>query len=328
MSDQFEVHSPASPVAVAGRPRSSRRLLETVQQWGLGAALVALIAVGSVTSPYFLTLGNIVNILRQTAVLGLLAMGVTLALISGALDFTVGSMVALVSILIGRLQGEPMGGVFLLILVVAVAVGLLNGLLIARLRLESFIVTLGLSLAVEGIAHLTSHSQTIPVTTAAWRYFGAASLAGMPVPILIFVAMAVLLHLVLSHTVFGRSLYAVGGNEVAARIAGIMTGRVKMVALVGSAIIAAIAGIVFTGRVATGDPTVGTVMALDAVVIAVLGGASLHGGKGTMAGAVIAALLLSVLFNVFNMLNFPVYVQMMTRGVLLVAAIALQRPQR
>jgi ribose/xylose/arabinose/galactoside ABC-type transport system permease subunit len=288
-------------------------------------ALLFLIIIGSFSSEYFLTFPNIINIIRQTAVVGLLAMGLTIVLITGSLDFTLGSIVALTTVTIALMQDMNYFVVLPILLSIGVGIGLLNSFVVTKLKLESFIATLGVSLLIDGVAHFISNSQSLPVTNSSWRFLGSGDVMGLPLPVIIYLVVGILLYFVLSRTVFGRYIYATGGNPTASKISGVPTQKIQILSFILGAVIAVLAGIILAGRISSGDPAIGLVMSLDAIIIAVLGGAALTGGKGNIQGAIAAALVITVLFNIFNLMNFPVYAQMVARGLIMISAISMQR---
>lgn len=294
-----------------------------LQVLGLAIALVAVAGAGMMASPFFLTGDNILNVCRQAAIVALLGLAVTLALIAGIVDFSVGATLALTSVVVALLQERSAGLTLAVLAVMVLGLGLVKGLLVAYVRLESLITTLALALVLDGIAFAISDQQIIPVASRGWRWPGAGTVLGVPAPVVILALAAAVTHVVLRRTVYGKFLYATGGNALAAEIAGVRTRRVQTQVLLASAAIACLAGVVFTGRIAAGDPTVGTAQTLDAVVVAVLGGASLFGGKGSVPGLLLAALLIAFVFNVFNLLSLPLYWQLIARGGILLGAISI-----
>jgi ribose/xylose/arabinose/galactoside ABC-type transport system permease subunit len=295
------------------------------QSYALWVALFILLIVGTLSSPYFFTPNNMMNVLLQASVVGLLAMGLTIVLITGSLDFTVGAVVALTSVTVGLMQESSIWLTVLVLLCIAIGVGLVNSFVVSKLRLEALIATLSISLVIDGIALFISNSQTIPISTSFWRTLGTGSLFGIPLPVIIFILVGLLLYFLLSRTVLGRYLYATGGNPTASKMSGIPIQKIQIIAFLLSSLIAVLAGIIFAGRISSGDPGVGLTMTLDAVIIAVLGGAMLTGGKGSIQGAIAGALVITVLFNIFNLLSFPVYAQNIARGIIMIGAIAMQR---
>lgn len=290
---------------------------------GLISAILGVAVVGTVTSPYFLMANNLLNVARQATVVALLGLAVTAALIVGIVDFSVGATLALASVVIGLTGDGPMLVTVGWLVLIALVLTAVKAALLAYGRMETLITTLGLALAIDGVAFAVSGQQLIPVSSSGWRYLGNASLFGAPVAVLLLIGVAGIFSLLLRRTVLGRELFAVGNNEEAAEIAGVRTARVKSWALLAATTLAIVAAVVFAGRIAAGDPAVGTDLTLDAVVVAVLGGASLFGGRGSVLGLLMAAILMALIFNVFNLLSLPIYWQMIARGAILVGAVSL-----
>lgn len=310
-------------VQVARADRVRRIVSRNLNTAGLAAVLLVVCAYGAVASDVFLTSNNFLNIIRQAAITALLGLGVTIALIAGRLDFSVGAVTALTSVLIGLRTDENVVVTVLIIVGMVIALGAAKGVLTSYLRLESLITTLGLALMLDGIAFAASDQQLVPVTSSGWRWLGSAEVYGIPVPVITLLSVVAVTSVILRLTVWGKYLYASGANPVAAELAGVRVRRVQLIALVVATALAALAGVLFVGRVAAGDPGIGTSLALDAVVVAVLGGASLFGGKGSPLGLLLAALLLGVVFNLFNILNLEPYWQMIARGLILVGAVSI-----
>ena len=296
---------------------------QDLHRTGLVGAIVTVAIVGTVTSPYFLVANNLLNVARQATVVAILGLAVTAALIVGIVDFSVGATLALSSVVIGLTGNGPVVVTIGWLVLIAVALTAVKAALLAYGRMESLITTLGLALALDGFAFAASGQGLVPVSSAGWRYLGNASLLGVPVAVLLLVTVTAVFSLLFRRTVLGREMFAVGNNEEAAEIAGVRTARVKTWALFAATTLAMIAAVVFAGRIAAGDPAVGTGQTLDAVVVAVLGGASLFGGRGSVLGLMMAAILMALFFNVFNLLNLAIYWQMIARGTILVGAVSL-----
>lgn len=314
---------PSAPAHVGRRPRVGAFLRRDLQITGLAGAVAMMVIVGIVTSPVFLTATNLLNVARQGSIVALLGLAVTVCLIAGIVDFTIGAVLALGSVGIALTAGgNPLETIALLVGLV-IAIGAVKAFLIAFLELESLITTLGIALALEGAAFAWSDQQLVPVSDAGWRWLGSGEVAGIPASLLTVAAAAIVAGLVLRRTVWGKYLYATGSNPIAARIAGVPTRSVMLGALLVATALSVLAAVVFVGRVAAGDPGVGTGFALDAVVVAVLGGASLFGGRGSVIGLLLAATLLALMFNVFTLLGLETHWQMVARGAILVSAISL-----
>jgi ribose/xylose/arabinose/galactoside ABC-type transport system permease subunit len=297
-------------------------------QFGLAIALVVLMAALSAARPSFLTVANLVNLLRQISINGILALGVTYVLLTGGVDLSLGSLVALTGVIAARFA-HP--GEYAVIVPVAMGIlsgavcGVWNGVIVTRGRVAPFIVTLGAMTAARGLALLASNGRPVSNLSPAFAEIGGGDLVGVPVPILIFFTMAVASHVFLRHMRLGRYLYAVGGNENAARASGVKVARVKTVAYTLSGAFAGLAGVVLASRIRTGQPNAGIGYELDAIAAVVIGGTSLNGGVGGVAGTVLGALLIGVLNNGLDLLNVSSYYQQVIKGIIIVGAVWLDR---
>jgi ribose transport system permease protein len=273
----------------------------------------------------FLAPDNLLNILRQTTMVSIMAMGMTFALSAGEIDLSIGSTVALSALIaavvirdIGVLVAIPAG------LCVGLVVGLANGVITTKLRIPSFLVTLGMLGIVSGLARQLTNLQSVPVTNAAFTFvFGSGSIG--PVPVLIvwtLVALAIA-HTVYRRTSFGRQVLATGGNRTAARYSGVPTDRIRIAVLVISALSASLAGLLFTGRLHGARYTLGEAELLTVIAAVVIGGTSLFGGRGSIVGALIGSLIMGVLTNGLILMGLTVSEQMIARGVIIILAVAL-----
>jgi len=288
--------------------------------------VVAVVAVVSaVGSGIFLTTLNISNLLGQLLMLGLAAIGETFAVLAGAIDLSVGSMAKLTALLTPGLvdgNGGMVVPVVALMVLLGVVVGLVNGLLITRLHVNAFIVTLGMFSVLRGIAlgYSTEPVGSIPTGIVNSMYLGIGPL---PAPFIVFLLLAVAAAYVLRKTVFGRRVYAVGGDPEAARMAGINTDRVVLAVMVVSATFAALAGVIQGLRTGVGSPTAGDGLELSAITAVVLGGSSLFGGRGRLLGTVGGVFLLALVDNALNLVGVSSFYQDLVRGLVIVIAVAV-----
>jgi len=273
----------------------------------------------------FLTVGNLTNIARQTAMISVMAIGFVFVLGAGEIDLSIGAVVALASLVtaialrdVGIWLAVPAG------LATGVVVGLVNGLITTKVRIPSFLVTLGTLGIVNGLARWITDLKSVPITDPAYTFlFGSGDLG--PVPIL-FVWTGVALvagHLVLRKTAFGRHVLATGGNRTTALYSGVRTDRVKIAALIISATAAALAGMLYAGRLHGARYTLGEADMLTVIAAVVIGGTSLFGGKGSVVGAVIGSLIMGIINNGLILMGLSVAQQMMFQGVIIVLAVAL-----
>jgi len=288
----------------------------------LGLAIIS--AALSVASPHFLTWDNVVNIFRQTSVNGLLAVGQLLVILTGGIDLSVGSLLGLASVVFAMTAkaGAPATAAFLAALGCGLALGLANGLLLTGLKLpHPFVATLGMMNIARGGAMLLSGGFPVPDLPAGARLPGAGSVAAVPLPALVLLGVVVLAGILLRHTVFGRDVYAIGGNPEACRLCGIPV-PARLTAVYGlSGLLAGAGAILLAGRMNAGFPLAGAGAELDSIAAVIIGGASFFGGVGTVSGTLIGALIIAVLRNGLNLLNVSSHWQMIVIGAVIIWAV-------
>ncbi|MBA2272934.1 MAG: ABC transporter permease [Actinobacteria bacterium] len=320
-------------MSVALRERRSLRwgristvLADSVDSGAAVWVVVMIVAAGTaVGSGIFLTNLNISNLFGQMLLLGFAAVGETFAVLAGAIDLSVGSMAKLAALLTPGLvngNGAMVVPVVALMLLVGVMVGLVNGLLITRLHVNAFIVTLGTFSILRGLAFGYSSEPVgeIPASIVNSMYLGVGP---VPAPFIIFILLALTAAFALRKTVFGRRVYAVGGDEEVARMAGINTDRIVLAAMVISATFAALAGVMQGLRTGVGSPTAGDGLELSAITAVVLGGSSLFGGRGRLVGTIGGVFLLALVDNALNLIGVSTFYQDLVRGVVIVIAVAV-----
>jgi ribose/xylose/arabinose/galactoside ABC-type transport system permease subunit len=326
----------SASASAAGYPRErgaatddtarSDRIFGLIQERGAFAVLAALVLICSVAFDGFLTGENLKNILLHNSFLGLLVVGQTFVIISGGIDLSVGSLVALGGVLAAQASGRGVVVALLFPIAVCGAVGLLNGVLVAKGRLAPFIVTLASLLGVRGWALLKSGAVTLPVPgSPALESLGRGEVLGIPAPVWIMLAAFAVGGLVLNRTRYGEALFAVGGGDAAARLAGVDVDRVKIVAYVISGALAGLSGALLAGFLNAGQPLVGAQFELYAIAAVVVGGTLLTGGAGSMAGSLAGLLLFGVLQNMINLVGtLTSYVQQMVSGLFLIVVVLIQ----
>ncbi|MCH8613257.1 ABC transporter permease [Arsenicicoccus dermatophilus] len=293
------------------------------------AGLLALCLVLAVVSPDFRTLGNLLNVADQTATTAALALGLTFVLVVGGIDLSVGAVAGLSGILAAQCAlglGLPSPFCVVAAPLVGLLAGLVTGLAVTRLVIPPFIATLAGMAIWRAVAEIACDSQTL-VAPAAMAGVGER-VAGVPVTFMVMVALAVLTHVLLRRTVLGQWLYAVGGNPEAARLVGIPVERTQVAAYALSGLCAGVGGLLIAGRLASVQAGAGAGMELDAVAAAVVGGASLAGGRGSAVGTVVGATVLAVMHNGLNLLDVPAMWQQMALGVVIAAAASLDARRR
>lgn len=297
-------------------------------QLSLAIALALLMAGLAVARPTFLNVANLVNLLRQISINGILAVGVTYVLLTGGVDLSLGSLVALSGVAAASFAHPGDHAVLFPVsigILAGAACGAANGLVVTRGRVAPFIATLGMMTAARGLALLFSAGRPVSNLSAAFNDIGSGAIAAVPVPVLIFAAVALLSWVLLRNMKLGRYIYAVGGNENAARASGVHIRTVKMACYTICGAMAGLAGVVLASRITTGQPNAGIGYELDAIAAVVIGGTSLNGGTGGVGGAVLGALLIGVINNGLDLLNVSSYYQQVAKGLIIVGAVWLDR---
>jgi ribose transport system permease protein len=293
---------------------------------GLPVIVIAMAIFFSFNSDVFLSLSNFRNIGVSAAALAAVSFGQTFAILTAGLDLSVGATVALVSI-VGALVMRDHGVVAGLAasLLAGAAVGLINGIVITRFKVFPFIATLAMMSVVSGLALSLSGGVAVTGVPEAFSSLAYARTFGIPIPVVIALAVLAICIVVLRYTKMGRRIYATGGNEEAARLSGIAIGTVKVAAYVLSGLCASVGSLILTARVASGQPSLGATLPLESVAAVVLGGVSLFGGRGSVVGVAFGVLFISILSNGLNLLNVPSYTQMMVIGGALILAVSLDQ---
>ena len=299
-----------------------------LSKYGIFIAFIAICIMLSIATPYFFTAQNIIIVLRQVSINGILAIGVTFVIIAGGIDLSLGSVLALTGVVAASFA-HP--GTYALIVPVmlgiltGVIIGAVNGLTITLGKVAPFIVTLGMMTIARGLALVWSDGRPVTNLSPAFNYIGGGDLLHIPVPILLFVLVIIVSAVILNYTRIGRYIYAVGGNENAARASGIRVSGVKLFAYIMCSGLAGLAGIILASRITTGQPNAGIAYELDAIAAVVIGGTSLLGGRGSIAGTVIGVLIIGVINNGLDLLNVTSYYQQIIKGVIIVGAVLLDR---
>jgi inositol transport system permease protein len=302
---------------------SVRRWAVFAVRYGLFLALAVWLVCMSVASEHFLTWLNFLNVARQAAPIVIIAIGMTFVMATAGIDLSVGSLVALVSVLIVTLFARdlPTGVVLPAVLLIGMLAGAANGIFV-RLGLPAFVVTLASLTALRGIAFVISDGYASPVTDPIVLWLGRGKAGGIHVPILLAIIIAAMGWVILNKTRFGLYALAVGGREEAARAMGIDVGRIKLAVYAGVGLLAGLGGIVLTGRLGNGSPNAGVMLELDVIAATVLGGTSLFGGVATIGGTIAGALFINFVRNGLNLLGVnPFWVQVVTGVILLVAVL-------
>lgn len=289
--------------------------------------LLLLTVLLSILSPRFLTKSNLFNVLRQTSLNAIIAVGMTFVILTGGIDLSVGSILAFSSAVAANLAHNNTSANIAILagLVIGAILGMLNGIIITKGDVPPFIATLAMMTMARGATLVYSDGQPITGLGDGFRFIGNGYIGPIPFPVIItFIALAVG-HYVLSQTRTGRYIYAVGSNEAAAKLTGVNTKLVKIIVHTISGFTAALSGIVITSRLNSAPPTAGAGAELDAIAAVVLGGTSLAGGEGHISGTFIGALIIGILNNGLNLLNVSSYYQQFVKGVVILIAVLLDR---
>ena len=292
--------------------------------------VIVLMVILSFATKNFFTANNLRNLVRQTSVNGIIALGMTFVIISGGIDLSVGSVVGVSSIVISKLLVSEMGilPALLIALVVSTALGMLNGWIIHYGKVPPFIATLGMMQAARGIVMLLSNARMIAGLPKAFTGFAQKVIIGFPSLFFVWLLVILVTYILTTKTIFGRNIFAYGSNIEAARLSGINTAKVTLSVYAISGLLSGIAGILSTSRLGNGIPTGGQGYEMDAIASAVVGGASLSGGSGTILGTVLGALLISLIQNGGNLLGINAFILQIIVGVLIVASVWIDQKRK
>lgn len=327
----------------------SNVLKKISSEFGIYVAFLVIIIVLSILSPAFFSVSNLLNVLKQSSVIGIVAIGTTFVIITGGIDLSSGSLVALCGVLAALFAGPQGFGsgemgflrfeegmeqsllqadralpliVPMLVAVGAGAlVGLFNGTVIARGKVPPFIVTLGTMTMARGIALIAADGGTVPYVTEKFKNLGGSTVLGIPSLVYFFVGVFAVFAFILYKTKFGRHVYAIGGNEHAAHVSGLNVRRTKVLVYVIAGLLSGLAGILLASRIAVGSPVSGEGYELDAIAAVVIGGTSLSGGIGKITGTLVGVLIIAVMSNGLDMLNVSSYYQQIVKGGIIILAV-------
>jgi len=297
-----------------------------IQEYALLGVVIVLIIAGAILEPdVFPTSDNILNVLRQSSVIGVLAIGMTFVIATGGIDLSVGSMVAAAAVVGGQFAESGSLAFLLGAIGMGMLLGGINAGLIAYGKVVPFIATLAMFAMARGLALWISDKTPITIfDLEGVRWFGTGEVLGIPSAVIVFLAVAVGAWMLLNRTSYGRHVIAVGGNREAARIAGVKVSRIIFSVYVISGICVAISAILVSGRLSSASPVIGTLYELDAIAAVVIGGTVLQGGRATIVGTVLGVLTFALIFNLMTLMDLAVEIQQVTKGLIIVAAVLLQ----
>ena len=300
----------------------------------LALPLIGLIVVSILmgfASDNFFSLGNIMNVLRQVSIVAILAVGMTFVILTGGIDLSVGAVMALVGTLSTGMMvnmGLPAPLALVIGIFIGLGIGLANGALVAWGKMPAIIVTLATMGMARGLGLIYSGGYPISGIPSWLSWFGVGRIGFLPVPVIIMFVIYAVAWVLLQRTAFGRHVYALGGNETAARLSGVKTQRVKLAVYGISGLTAALAAVILTGRLMSGQPNAGGGFELDAIAAVVLGGTAIAGGRGLILGTLIGAVLLGILNNGLNLMGINPYLQDVIKGAIILLAIYIGREWR
>lgn len=310
-------------------------LNKLLNSYGIEFVLICMVVIASLVEPSFRSLNNFINVIRQVSITGMLAIGMTFIIINGNIDLSVSGIVGLTGMVVVMLQASGYGT--LLALLIAILIGLLigvfNGYFVSK-GLAPFIVTMATDTMIRGIAYIISNGQPVWGVTNAFKVlgqgylFGFGGFKGIPIPVIIFLAVILAANYILQNTTFGRNVYAVGGNKEAARLSGISIVKSKIFVYAISGVLAALTAIVLTSRLASCDPTIGIGFQVDAIAATVIGGTSMSGGEGKIKKTVIGILIIGILSNMLNLMSINPYIQQLVKGIIIFGAVVWDNSKR
>ncbi|MEI9412615.1 ABC transporter permease [Mesorhizobium sp. Cs1299R1N1] len=335
------------PAKAAAPSASSGSALLTLMKLRTFIALIAVLVFFSIAAPNFLSAANLILMAKHVALNAFLAMGMTFVIITGGIDLSVGSIVGLCGMVAGYLVLNGIDlqigytvyfnvfEIIVITLLVGIAIGAVNGLLITRLNVAPFIATLGVLYVARGFALLSSDGRTFPnlvgkpeLGTTGFGFLGAGRLLGLPVSIWILIVVALGAAYLARYTPLGRHIFAVGGNERAARISGVRVNMVKMFVYMFSGFCAAIVGLIISSELMASHPATGESFELNAIAAAVLGGTSMSGGRGTIGGTIVGAFVIGILSDGLVMMGVSSFWQMVIKGLVIIVAVVVDQAQR
>lgn len=308
---------------------NNKKLASRIQDFGALIALVLLVVVIGVISPEFRTLSNFLSLLRQSSINGFIAFGMTCVILTGGIDLSVGSVLALSTALCAGFitNGVPVGLSMILALVIGTALGAVSGLLVTKGRLQPFIATLITMTVYRGVTMIFMDGKPISNLGDSFtlKVVGKGNFYHIPIPAITFVVMFLIFMFVLEKTTFGRRVYATGSNEQSAKLAGINVNRTKLITYAISGCMSALSGLILLSRLSSAQPTLGSGYELDAIAAVALGGTSMNGGRGRVWGTFVGILIIAVLNNGLNILGVSSYYQDVVKGIVILIAVLSDR---
>ena len=304
---------------------NKKELGSLLRNFALVFIIIAIAVVMSFASPAFMTSKNIINIIRQISINGIIAVGMTFVILTGGIDLSVGSVVAITSVLVGSIlqAGHSWVVACLVAFVAALAFGAFNGFMIAYVGFQPFIATLATVTMGSGIALAYSDGKPYIISDPSFLKIGQGYLGPIPIPVILLVLVVIIGLIILKTTTFGRYVFAIGGNKEAAKLSGVKTKRVEIAVYIISSLCASVVGLILSARISSGQPTAGAGYELDAIAATAIGGTSMSGGVGSLTGTVFGFILLGLMTNSMNLLNINSFYQEIVKGILIIIAVFL-----
>jgi ribose/xylose/arabinose/galactoside ABC-type transport system permease subunit len=323
-------------VVLQAKPRQDgaiRAFLRRQDNWniiGLIITLIVVMAIASIASPYFMTVRNWLNIGQAISIRGIIAIGLTIVLITGGLDLSIAAVAAVAGMAAAALINAEVNGwlAAILALLLAGVLGAINGTIIVKFRINPIIATLGTLLLFRGLAYVVSGGKNIVIGVNTWSFLGRGFFLGIPVSLIIYLVMLVLAYLFLRFTITGNYIYAIGGNSEACRNSGIQVDRLRFGVYIFTAMLSGIAGLILMSQAGTATPIALSGAELDIIAAVLLGGIALSGGRGSLVGTFLGSLLIGVINNALILTQVQIYWQMVARGILLIIAVTLDSLRR
>ncbi|MHC4843361.1 MAG: ABC transporter permease [Planctomycetota bacterium] len=320
-----------------GKARTLVKAFDFVLRYNTIFIFLILLGAFSLISDVFFTQRNIFNLLRQVSPIGVMSMGMLLVILTAGIDLSVGSMMALGSVLVAKLLlglPGPFYVLFPLAIIITILAGLalgsVSGFFVANRRMAPFVVTLAMMTIAKGLAYYISSGRPIALSESGQvlKSFGSGYFLGIPQPVILMLVVFLVVFFILRYTVFGRIVVAIGSNETAVRLSGVRAGIYKFLVYSISGGLATLAGIISTSRTGVGSPIVGQSYELDVIAAVVIGGASLSGGRGTAVNTLLGVFILGMIENIMNLMDVPPYPQWIIKGLIIIFAVLLQGIQR
>jgi ribose/xylose/arabinose/galactoside ABC-type transport system permease subunit len=308
-------------------------LKQVFLKYGIFIAFIIICMILSLLNENFLTVNNLLNVVRQVSFNGILAIGMTFVIITAGIDLSVGAVLALSGVVAASfvLEGEQALPVFIAVIAgigVGAACGFFNGIIITKGKLAPFIVTMAVMTLARGGSLVYTEGRPVTGLVDGFKEIGAGFILGIPIPVIIFGLVILASHILLHYTKFGRYIFAVGGNEMAAKASGLNVNRIKIYVYMISGALAGLVGIVLSSRINSASPIWGVGYELDAIAAAVIGGTSLAGGIGTILGTVVGALIIGVISNGLDIMNVSPYYQQLIKGLIILIAVLIDRKNK